>query len=67
MTKQEIAEVVLRMVSKGYSDHEDIKDSDDMYNATPEERDIADELIDEILDIGRIAFAEKYSLSSLSS
>ncbi len=64
MDTKEIAGIVLLMVGKGYSDHEKIKDSDYMFNATSEEKEICDDLLDELLETGSKAFKEKYDLNS---
>ena len=62
MSDEEIQKIIIRMISKGYCDYEIIKDSDDMYDATPEEREKCDDFLDEALKIGTVKFRGKYNL-----
>ncbi len=59
MKKTELAEIALKFIQKGYS-WEDMMNSDDLYNATDEEKDLACELYDECKEIWTWAFYEKY-------
>jgi len=51
MTRKKLREIALRLVSKGY-DWEQIRWSDDLYNATKEERDMCHDFVDEIKENG---------------
>ena len=52
MTTQELKEIAITMVSKGYIDHDKIRDCDDLYNATRDEKDECLEYVDEIIEKG---------------
>ncbi len=51
MTKTELREIAFRLVSKGYS-WEQIRWSDDLYYATPEEREICRDAVEECHEQG---------------
>ena len=52
MTKLELQKIALRMVDKGYITMDDIYYSDDLYDATNEEKDECMDYITEIIDNG---------------
>jgi hypothetical protein len=52
MTTEELKAIAVRMVSKGYTDRDKIRYSDDLYKATPEEIDECLDYVDEIIQNG---------------
>lgn len=52
MTTEELKEIAIRMVSKGYTDRDKIRYSDDLYDATKEEIDECLDYVDEIIQVG---------------
>ena len=63
MTKEEMLWIASKYVAKGYSQSQ-MRDGDDCYELSGEEgRKVKDEIaeyMDELSEIGRIAFYEKY-------
>lgn len=62
MDKPELRRIALRFMDKGYLDHGKLRDSDDLYSATREEKDLCCEYLDEIQERGKKAFREAYGL-----
>ena len=52
MTTEELKQVAIRMVDKGYTDHDKIRYCDDLYNATQDEIQECLEYVDEIIENG---------------
>lgn len=57
----ELQEIALRLTDKGY-DWEAIRDSDDLYEATEEEKEKCCDYVTEIGDYGSVPFAKKYNI-----
>ena len=62
MNEQELREIALRFVGKGYLNHDKLRDSDDLYDATADEKDECCNYIDEIQENGTKAFIAVYGL-----
>ena len=56
MTNLELKKIALKMVEKGYTDHETVRYSDDLYSATEEEIDKCLAFLDDILENGMSVF-----------
>ena len=56
MKEKELMEIALRMVAKGYVDG--IRDCDDLYDATDEEKDKCMDYANQVQQIGLVAFRE---------
>ena len=52
MTQLELREIALNFVDKGYADHGMLRDSDDLYSASAEDKDMCCEFLSEIVDYG---------------
>lgn len=52
MTQLELREIALNFTNKGYLDHGMLRDSDDLYSASQEDKDICCEFLSEIIDYG---------------
>jgi len=52
MTKEELKQVAIKMVSKGYIDYDSIKYCDDLYDATQDEIQECVEYVSEIIENG---------------
>ena len=52
MTELRLREIALLFVNKGYADHGVLRDSDGLYSATEEDRDLCCDFLDEILQFG---------------
>lgn len=62
MSEVELMEIALRFFNKGYNDCGQLKDSDDLYNATWEERDMCCDYLDDIRRLGTVSFAEQIEM-----
>lgn len=62
MNKQELREIALRFVDKGYLDHGKLRDSDDLYDATIDEKDECCDYVDQIQENGTKAFRHAFGL-----
>lgn len=56
---KEFANIVIRYIEKGYS-FDQLRDGDDLYEATREEKDFCVDLMQECKEIGLRAFKKKY-------
>ena len=52
MDSEQLKQIAIRMVSKGYIDRDTIRYSDDLYDATREEIDECLDYVDEIVENG---------------
>lgn len=62
MGNKELRGIALRFMDKGYLDHGKLRDSDDLYSATSEDKDLCCEYLDEIQERGTKAFREAYGI-----
>lgn len=60
MKSIELQKIAHSFVSKGYADGEKLRYSDDLYDASGDEKDECLNYLDECLDIGLTAFESKY-------
>ena len=62
MTDLELQEIALRMVEKGYCDHDTIRYCDDLYDATTEEKEKCLEFVDEVIEGGTAVYRANLNL-----
>ena len=62
MNELELQEIALRMVEKGYCDHDKIRYCDDIYDATNEEIDKCLGFVDDVIEGGTAVYRANLSL-----
>ena len=62
MTDLELQKIALRMVEKGYCDHDTIRYCDDLYSATPEEVDRCLGFVDDVVEGGTSVYRANLEL-----
>ncbi len=64
MKELELRKIALNFTNKGYLDHGQLRDSDDLYSASDEDKDACCDFLDEIIDDG--AGKQREIIDSLS-
>jgi len=62
MTDLDLQKIALHMVEKGYCDHDTIRYCDDLYNATPEEKNKCLEFVDDVVEVGTAVYRANLEL-----
>ena len=62
MTDLELKKIALRMVEKGYIDRDVVRYSDDLYDATEEEREKCLDYLDDVIEGGTAVYRANLEL-----